>query len=157
LRAAYFERDDAADLAGKGVETVFKRDPWKFGYGDAEFDLVTAVCVYHHVPPASRAALTGEVRRVLRPGGIFCMIEHNPVNPVTRLIVSRTPVDSDAILLPTKEARSLAAGAGLAPVEQSYFLYFPPALYRYLGRLETMLAKIPLGGQYALFSRKPAA
>jgi len=140
-----------------GVETRVQRDPLEIPYGDAEFDLVTAVCVYHHVPPASRAALTGEVRRVLRPGGIFCMIEHNPVNPVTRLIVSRTPVDSDAILLPTKEARSLAAGAGLAPVEQSYFLYFPPALYRYLGRLETMLAKIPLGGQYALFSRKPAA
>jgi SAM-dependent methyltransferase len=140
-----------------GVETRVQRDPLEIPYGDAEFDLVTAVCVYHHVPRASRAVLTGEVRRVLRPGGIFCMIEHNPVNPVTRLIVSRTPVDSDAILLPAKEARSLSTGAGLTPIEQSYFLCFPPALYRYLGRLETMLAKIPLGGQYALFSRKPAA
>jgi len=140
-----------------GIETRVQKDPLEIPFGDAQFDLVSAVCVYHHVPPASRAALTSEIRRVLRPGGIFCMIEHNPMNPVTRLIVSRTPVDSDAILLPAKEARSLAAGAGLAPIEQSYFLYFPEVLYRYLGRLEAMLAKIPLGGQYAFFGRKPAA
>jgi len=137
-----------------GVETRVQRDPLEIPYGDAEFDLVTAVCVYHHVPPASRAALTGEVRRVLRPGGIFCMIEHNPVNPVTRLIVSRTPVDADAVLLPASEAQGLAANAGLAVVERDYFLYFPRAIYRYLGRTEALLAKVPLGGQYALFSTK---
>jgi hypothetical protein len=73
---------------------------------------------------------------------------------VTRLIVSRTPVDADAILLPAAEARGLTAGAGLVPLEQDYFLYFPQAIYRYLGRLEAVLAKVPLGGQYALFSWK---
>ena len=82
------------------------------------------------------------------------MIEHNPFNPVTRLIVSRTPVDADAILLRASEARRLAAGAGLTALELDYFLYFPQALYRYLGPMEALLAKMPLGGQYALFSRK---
>jgi len=138
----------------EGIETRVQNDPLEIPYGDGEFDLVTAVCVYHHVPPASRAALTREVRRVLRPGGILCVIEHNPFNPLTRLIVSRTPVDADAILLPARESRQLAADAGMAPVEQDYFLYFPPALYRYLAPVEAMLAKVPLGGQYAIFSRK---
>jgi len=137
-----------------GIETRVQRDSLQIPFGDAEFDLVTAVCVYHHVPPASRRTLTGEIRRVLRPGGIFCMIEHNPLNPVTRLIVSRTPVDADAILLPASEARRLAADAELAPLEQDYFLYFPQALYRYVGQVEAILAKLPLGGQYALFSTK---
>jgi hypothetical protein len=82
------------------------------------------------------------------------MIEHNPRNPVTRLIVSRTPVDADAILLEAAEARGLTAGAGLAPVELAFFLYFPQTLYRYLGRMEGMLAKVPFGGQYAVFSSK---
>lgn len=135
-----------------GIDTRVQED--RVPFADAEFDLVTAVCVYHHVPPADRRALTSEISRVLRPGGIFCMIEHNPFNPVTRLIVSRTPVDADAILLPAAEARRLAAAAGLAPLEQDYFLYFPQALYRYLGGLEAALAKLPLGGQYALFSGK---
>ncbi len=137
-----------------GIETRVQKDPLQIPFGDAEFDLVSAVCVYHHVPPAARRTLTSEIGRVLRPGGIFCMIEHNPLNPVTRLIVSRTPVDSDAILLPAAESRRLAAGAGFAPLEQDYFLYFPQAIYRYLGRMEAALAKVPLGGQYAVFSKK---
>ena len=137
-----------------GVETRIQKDSLQIPFGDAEFDLVTAVCVYHHVPPAKRPTLTVEIGRVLRPGGIFCMIEHNPFNPVTRLIVSRTPVDADAILLPASEAQRSAAAAGFAPLERDYFLYFPQAIYRYLGRLEGALTKVPLGGQYAVFSKK---
>ena len=137
-----------------GVETRIQSDSLQIPFGDAGFDLVTAVCVYHHVPAADRPALTAEIARVLRPGGIFCMIEHNPFNPVTRLIVSRTPVDVDAILLRASEARELAAAAGLDPLEQDYFLYLPEVLYRYLGCIESALARVPLGGQYALFSAK---
>jgi ubiquinone/menaquinone biosynthesis C-methylase UbiE len=148
--------DVSAEMMGEisGVETRVQQDSLQIPFGDAEFDLVTAVSVYHHVPPAYRAMLTTEIARVMRPGGVFCMIEHNPFNPVTRLIVSRTPVDTDAILLPVSEARSVVASTGLARLEEDYFLYFPQALYRYLGRLEGALAKVPLGGQYAVFSRK---
>jgi SAM-dependent methyltransferase len=137
-----------------GVETRIQSDPLKIPFGDAGFDLVTAVCVYHHVPTADRPTLTSEIGRVLRPGGIFCMIEHNLLNPVTRLIVSRTLIDADAILLPASEARKLAAEARLALLERDYFLYLPRVLYRYLGCLEGPLAKVPLGGQYAVFSGK---
>lgn len=137
-----------------GIETRVQTDPLQIPFEDGAFDLVTAVCVYHHVPVAARPVLTGEIQRVLKPGGICCMIEHNPWNPVTRRIVSRTPVDAGAILLRSMEARSLADRAGLRLVEQAYFLYFPGAFYRYLGWMEGSLAKLPLGGQYALFSRR---
>jgi SAM-dependent methyltransferase len=137
-----------------GVETRIQSDSLQIPFGDAEFDLVTAVCVYHHVPAADRPALTSEIGRILRPGGVFCMIEHNPFNPVTRRIVGRTSVDADAILLPASEAQRLAAAAGFTPLEQDYFLYLPRAFYRYLGRVEALLSKVPLGGQYALFSAK---
>jgi SAM-dependent methyltransferase len=149
--------DVSADMMRQitGIETRVQIDPLQIPFEDGAFDLVTAVCVYHHVPLVSRPSLTQEIHRVLKPGGIFCMIEHNPRNPVTRLIVSRTPVDADAILLQADEARTLTAGARLTPAEQTYFLYFPQMLYRYLGRLEGMLAKVPLGGQYALFSQRP--
>ena len=38
--------------------------------------------------------------------------------------------------------------------EQDYFLYFPQALYRYLGRVEAALAKVPLGGSMRYLARK---
>jgi len=41
-------------------------------------------------------------------------------------------------------------------LKQAYFLFFPLALYRYIGRLEGLLSTLPLGGQYALFAEKPA-
>lgn len=65
-------------------------------FPDGSADFATAVCVYHHLPPSKRAALTREAARVLKPGGTFCIIEHNPVNPVTRLVVNRSPLDIDA-------------------------------------------------------------
>lgn len=138
-----------------GIETRIQKTPTSIPFEDSAFDFVTAVCVYHHVPPAHRPALSAEISRVLRPGGIFCIIEHNPLNPITRLIVSRTPVDADAILLPAGEARALARRAGLRRVEQDYFLYFPRGAYSHMGRLEPLLSKLPLGGQYAVFSRRP--
>ena len=148
--------DVSAEMMGQitGIENRIQRDPASIPFPDATFDFVTAVCVYHHVPPAARAALTREIFRVLRPGGIFCMIEHNPRNPITRLIVSRTPIDADAILLFAQEARTLAAAAGLRQTAQQYFLYFPQGLYRFLGGTEPLLEKIPFGGQYATFSER---
>ena len=163
LLQADFKRSAGCDVSADmmreitGVETRVQIDPLQIPFEDGSFDLVTAVCVYHHVPVADRPSLTQEIQRVLKPGGILCMIEHNPRNPVTRLIVSRTPVDADAILLEAAEARGLAAGAGLLPVEHSYFLYFPQTLYRYVGWMEGMLTKLPFGGQYALFSQRPLA
>ena len=78
LGAGTFGRVSGCDISGgmlkhcaPGVETVVQTDPGVLPFGNGEFDLVTAVCVYHHVPPAGRKALTAELVRVLRPGGNF--------------------------------------------------------------------------------------
>jgi SAM-dependent methyltransferase len=131
-----------------------QENPLALPFPDGSFDFLTAVCVYHHVEPKDRAALTAEVRRVLAPGGVFAIIEHNPLNPATRLIVSRTPVDANAKLLTAGEAESLLRGAGLTPFEKSYFLYLPERLYRRFGIVEDWLKRIPGGGQYAVFGSK---
>ncbi len=137
--------------AAKGIETKVQQDPGVIPYPDASFDFVTAVCVYHHVPLDARAALTAEVHRVLKPGGTFAVIEHNPYNPVTRGIVNRTPVDADAILLKPSETRTLMAKQGFTIRDVQYFLYFPEKLYRSLGWMERLLSRFPMGGQYAAF------
>ena len=141
----------AGELVSKGIETRVQDDPGRIPFEGAAFDFITAVCVFHHVPPSARAALVREARRVLKPGGTLAIIEHNPYNPVTRLIVSRTPVDADAILLRPTETIRLFRGAGLAVDDRRYFLYFPESIYRRLSGLESALGKVPLGGQYAVF------
>jgi len=140
--------NDAAE-----VRVVVQSDPLDLPFPDHSFDFVTAVCVYHHVPRESRAQLTGAIARVLRPKGVFCMIEHNPLNPVTQMIVHRTPVDADAVLLRAGNARRLMKGAAFALKACEYFLYLPERLQN-LGFLEDCLVKVPAGGQYAIFGQR---
>jgi len=133
-------REDFAHVAGcdpspgmlgsaKDVDTRVQDDPGKIPFDAEEFDFVSAVCVYHHVLPEARLALTREIHRVLRPGGILGIVEHNPYNPVTRLIVSRTPVDADAILLKSAESLHWMSQAGFTIDALKYFLFFPYLLF----------------------------
>lgn len=155
-------KDDFAGVSGcdpsremlrsiQGIETRVQTEPEKLPFDDRQFDFVTAVCVYHHVPVEARLNLTREVRRVLKPAGTLCIIEHNPWNPATRLIVSRTPVDECAILLKSSETCGLMEQCGFRIQKRQYFLYLPTSLYSSIGGLEKALARIPLGGQYAVF------
>ncbi|HXH44708.1 MAG TPA: methyltransferase domain-containing protein [Bradyrhizobium sp.] len=125
-------------------------DGRKFPFADASFDLVTTICVMHHVAPAEWARFIAEMRRVTRPGGLVCVIEHNPYNPLTRLAVARCEFDRDAVLLGAGTTRKLMAASGLREIGARHFLLLPweakPAR-----RLEKALAGVWLGGQYAAF------
>lgn len=116
-------------------------------YDNASFDLSIAICVLHHVPPPQWVGFLREMRRVVRPGGLVCLIEHNPLNPLTRLAVARCEFDQDAVLLRAARTRGLMADAGLHDAESHYFLLLPSAapLAR---RVEHGLRRIPLGAQY---------
>ena len=123
-------------------------------FDSQSFDFVTVVCVYHHVPVQQRSGFTSEAFRLLKPGGIFCVIEHNPLNPITRLIVSRTPVDADARLLGAGETRNLLCKAGGKILKTEYFLLFPQRIHKYLAFIEDWMAPAPVGGQYAVFAQR---
>lgn len=146
--------DPAATMlpAGNEVAVRLQPSPETLPLEDASVDFLTAVCVFHHVHGPARVALAKEIRRVLAPGGYFCLMEHNPWNPVTRGIVKRCPVDVDAELLTAPEAKSLLVSVGFTAAQTSYFLYLPEKLKR-LAPLERWLGAIPLGGQYALLCR----
>lgn len=136
-----------------GIEVHVREAPDTLPFGDASFDFATAVCVYYHVKETDRRPLMREIRRVLRPSGIFCMIEHNPFNPAAQLIVKRCPVDRDARLLTPRSARLYAKLEGLRHLETQYFLYLPETPYDRVAALERILRRLPLGGQFAMFAR----
>jgi SAM-dependent methyltransferase len=136
---------------------VLQEDALRLPFENCTFDFVTAVCVYHHVPEQDRAALTREAYRILKPGGTLCIVEHNPLNPITRLIVARSPVDIDAHLLSHWTMRALMLECGFDPEEMSFFMYLPETLYRRARGLEEAFKWLPLGGQYAYFGRRPLA
>ena len=138
----------------EGLDVRPQPDLGKLPFASESFGLVTAVCVYHHVPPDARIGLMNEMARVLRPGGMACVIEHNPFNPATQVIVRRTPVDADAKLLTAGMARRIMRKAGLKPNSTEYFLYVPERLYGKLKGIESALTGLALGGQYAVFARK---
>ena len=122
--------------------------PGALPFADAEFDLVTAVCVLHHIAPAERPAIARELLRVVRPGGAVIIFEHNPRNPITRWMVARAPIDANAVLLRSEECDRLLRGVGAAECRTDYILFFPPTIGP-LSRLERLLGRVPLGGQYA--------
>ena len=129
--------------------------PVELSFDDGAFNFVTAICVFHHVHGEDRTLLTKEIRRVLSPGGLCCMIEHNPWNPVTRTIVKRCPVDVDAELLTARETKNLLAESGFKSFRQEYFLYLPEKLFHAFGGVERVFSKLPLGGQYAVVAQVP--
>lgn len=116
-------------------------------YGRATFDLAIAICVMHHVPPNEWRCLLREFRRVVRPGGLVCVIEHNPFNPLTRLAVARCQFDRDAVLLRAGQSQRLMTEVGLRDAETRYFVLLPwsTPLTR---RIEHTFRRLPLGAQY---------
>ena len=111
--------------------------------------------VFHHIVPADRRASAQYVYDALRPGGIFAFWENNTWNPGTRYVMSRIAFDRDAITLTARESRALLRQAGFEVLRTDYLFVFPAAL-RILRRLEPMIARFPLGGQYMVLARKPA-
>jgi SAM-dependent methyltransferase len=141
--------------ANPGVE-YRTYDGARLPYEDNAFDLAFAVCVLHHVDPMDRRPAAHELARVVRPGGMVAIYEHNPLNPLTRLAVSRCEFDEGVELLPLRETSRLLADAGMRPVEARFVAFFP---WRgsWLRALEGRLSRVPLGGQYVVAATKVEA
>jgi len=68
------DREALAEAAKLGIETRWADVEEPFPFEDANFDVVVAGELLEHV--REPAALVGEARRVLRPGGRLLFIEH---------------------------------------------------------------------------------
>ena len=128
-------------------------DGKRIPFGDETFDVAFTVCVLHHVPPEQWQSLVAEMARVLKPGGLLYIFEHNPYNPLTRRAVSNCPFDADAKLLTRSESAALVQSAGLEAADARYVLFFPwkGSSFR---SVESGLRWLPLGAQYFVSGRR---
>jgi SAM-dependent methyltransferase len=121
-------------------------------YDDDAFDLAFTICVLHHVPPAERPAFVGQLARVVRPGGLVAVIEHNRLNPGTRRVVDTCSFDEDAVLLAGRETRRRLRSAGLHSIRTRYFL-LAPWRNPVVRAVERVTGRLPLGAQYLTTAR----
>ncbi len=130
-----------------GVAHLLAYDGSAIPLPDASFDLIFSACVFHHIDGAEHGAIFRELHRLLRPGGLMVVFEHNPMNPATRYIVATCPFDENAVLLPAPALKRSQAAAGFQKVDVAYTGFFPGPL-RALRFLERFMTALPLGAQY---------
>jgi SAM-dependent methyltransferase len=155
--SSLFASIDGCDVSAESIERARRENPTvsyaaykapRLPYDDASFDFALTVCVVHHVPPRDWPHFFSEMRRILRPGGLACVIEHNPLNPATRLAVLRCPFDEDAVLLRSAATRRLMRDAGFGDISTEFFLLLPSA-NPVARRIERAMSSLPVGAQYA--------
>jgi SAM-dependent methyltransferase len=159
-----FDRLGATEVTGVDVSArSLERAREQYGSDQAHFlapdqasgafDLAFTNGVFHHIPPAQRAAAVRFVYAALKPGGIFAFWENNPWNPGTRYIMSRVSFDKDAITLTPPEARAMLRAGGFE-VRRTHSRFYFPRILSGLRNLEPLLSRIPLGGQYLVWCRR---
>jgi SAM-dependent methyltransferase len=162
--AGNFAKLFGTDISSASIERARRENPQvqyevydgrTLPFANESFDAAFLICVLHHVVPAERDALLLEVRRVLKPGGVLFIFEHNPFNPLTRLAVARCEFDRDAQLLPCRLSAGLLKEAGFPVFEKRYILIFP---FKVRGSrwVERWCQRIPVGAQYYMAGQKPA-
>jgi SAM-dependent methyltransferase len=143
----------ATDVSKLSLEHLQKSYPYVHIFSPEDIqpnscDVVVLSCVMHHIPTQSRKAVISSIQQALKREGSLCIFEHNPINPITRRIVSNCVFDEGVELIQKRSLRTLIkVVGGFAPQRAGYFLFFPPAL-KVFARLEGALSWLPLGGQH---------
>ena len=152
-----------ADISQKSLDVASRRFPGpektlkitKAGIPapDRSFDAAFSACVFHHIPPSEHAFWLKELHRIVRPGGLIAIFEHNPLNPLTQRAVRTCPFDENAILIPAKNLAAACETAGLDVAKTRYHIFFPRFAAGLRG-LEPLLDWLPIGAQYSVLSRR---
>jgi SAM-dependent methyltransferase len=145
---------EARDLAGD--DPICLVSDWKELPAGLRFDFVISCHVFHHIPPSDRPATAQTLRDRMKTASRLVIWEHNPFNPVTRLLVKMCPFDADASLLTLSRTHALFRESAFHPVQHAYVNIFPPRWLRFKmwAGIEERLLGFPVGAQYwAMFER----
>ena len=118
--------------------------------GDIRFDFVICCHVFHHIPPAERAQTAAGLATRMNPLARLVIWEHNPFNPITRLLVKMCPFDDDVRLLTLNSTKALFGKNAFRFIQHAYVNVVPPGWLRLkaLSTIEKRLMHSPVGAQY---------
>jgi len=116
-------------------------------------DCIFVTNVFHHIPPEFHQEYLTALHQILSPNGRIFIFEHNPYNPVVRVIFSRTPIDQDATMVNPQYLRRSLTDAGFHSAKLRYSLFF---LWRntFTTTIESGLTWLPVGAQYYVHAAK---
>jgi len=149
------EQSIAKARADNPRATCLTYDGGKLPMPDASFDVAYAICVMHHVPPPGWPEFMTEMKRMLKPGGLGLVFEHNPLNPATQYVVRSCDIDKDAVLLWPRKLKRLFNDAGFDQVSARTIFSVPPAGAA-LQQMDHWLGAMPFGAQYYVAGRRSA-
>lgn len=124
-------------------------DATRLPFPDQYFDLVFSFCLLHHLAKNQLEQSIVEAARVSRKSAMLLVFEHNPRNPITKLVVERSPTDRGVVLLNATRIEELYRKANIDILEKRYIILFP-GLMSFLRPLECWLYRVPCGGQYCI-------
>lgn len=132
----YREQRPAAALAAAEVA--------RLPFADASFDAALCVTVLYHAKVADPAAAVRELARVVRPGGVVCLLE--PGMP--RLRRAHDRITHTARRFSRAGVRALLADSGLRParVTGAYGFLVPPAVIKAALEGERAASDLDAGG-----------
>lgn len=119
----------------------------------SSFNVIFTANVFHHIPPNERLQALTKCKYLLKEGGSIFLFEHNPFNPLTRLVFERCVFDKDAEMLRKSEVFDMAKAIGLRVKRADYTLFFPKQL-AFFRPSEKLLSWLPLGAQYCVEMEK---
>lgn len=117
------------------------------GVFESHFDIAVLSSVLHHVERENWGEVFSDIFKLLKPGGRLVIIEHNPFNLITQLVVKTTPVDKGVRLLRPREISALVKATGLIMSRAAYFLVYPPP-WPASRTIDRRLKALPIGGQW---------
>lgn len=151
------------DVSSECIEVARKRagsaatfhalDGKRIPFDDGHFGLVLISCVLHHVPHVQHRDVLREIRRVMAPGALLTIYEHNPLNPLSVRAVRTCEFDASAVMIAAGPMRNAVMGAGFRDAETDFIVFFPRFLHL-LRWSERLLRWLPLGAQYCVSARK---
>ena len=117
------------------------------------YDLIFSACVFHHISHSEHTMWLNELRRITKPGGMIIIFEHNPLNPLTVLVVNQCPFDVNAKLIRASLLLNELKESNWHNGHIRYHIFFPKQLAK-LRQYENKLTLLPLGAQYSILAQK---
>lgn len=133
---AYDESVDSLNIALCSNETIKSINPFSKENNKIKIDLIIASCVFHHIEPYKRLEVIKQLLTLTNQGGSICIIEHNPLNLITKLIVRLHPIDKNVKLLSPCKTKDLLTTSKMicnlhyyVPIPFTSFFILIPDIY----------------------------